>query len=401
MNLYPLNIESPDDMKRICERIKTDSRALTYLIPKRKILHFFADNVDYRAAAFMKQEMLSRGGDTIVTKHVIDGKTEYSDILIMGTPSQIKSVIQKMNAMPIWGLDELHMKLSDAFTNMNLHEWVMTSPNGHKITLSDDTKIMAIMNLTPDSFYEPSRINENEILSRAEEFLNDGAYILDIGAESTRPGALSVNESEELSRLIPALKILRSEFPDALISVDTYKPNVARISVSEGADMINDVSGFEFTDGMPDVIRELRVPYVLSHTKDTPVNMAMKEDSMNDNILSELAEYFTSKLHALSESGVERENVIIDVGLGFGKSANENFALIRDIESMKIFGRPILVGHSRKRFTRTDYDNDNGLAGTLAVSSLLCGRVSLLRVHDVRENNIALRIAKLVYASRL
>ena len=276
MNLYPLNINSNDDIKKICERIKTDSRAPAYLIPKSRMLHFYADNVDYRAAAFLKQEMLARGGDTVVTKHVIDGKTDYSDILIMGTPSQIKSMIQKMNAMPIWGLDELRCKLSDAFTNMNINEWSMTSPNGHEINLSDDTKIMAIMNLTPDSFYEPSRINQSEILTRAEKFLSEGAYILDVGAESTRPGALSVNETEELARLIPALKILRAEFPDALISVDTYKPNVARIAVNEGADIINDISGFEFTDGMPDVIRELKVPYVLSHTKSKPADMAMK-----------------------------------------------------------------------------------------------------------------------------
>lgn len=385
MNIYPLNISSSHDIKRICERIKTDSRAPAYLIPKRRILHFYADKIDYRAAAFIKQEMLSRGGDTIVTKHVIDGKTDYSDILIMGTPSQIKSLIQKMNAMPIWGLDELRCKLSDAFTNMNINEWIMTSPNGHEINLSDDTKIMAIMNLTPDSFYEPSRINENNILSGAEKFLSEGAYVLDVGGESTRPGALSVNESEELSRVIPALKILRSEFHDALISVDTYKPNVARIAVNEGADMINDISGFEFTDGMPDVIRELKVPYVLSHTKDKPVNMAMKEDADNNNIISELTEYFSRKMNILNDI---RDYVIIDPGLGFGKSANENFALIRDIESMKIFGRPVLVGHSRKRFTGSD-----NIAGTLAVSALLCGRVSMLRVHDVKENMNALRVS--------
>ncbi len=390
MNLYPVNIESQNDIKKICERIKTDSRALAYLIPKRKILHFFADNVDYRAASFLKQEMLSRGGDTIVTKHVIDGKTEYSDVLIMGTPSQIKSLIQKMSSMPIWGLDELRMKLSNAFTNMNLHEWVMISPNGHRIELSDDTKLMAIMNLTTDSFYAPSRTTENDILKRAEEFLNDGAYIIDIGAESTRPGAHAVDESEELSRIIPALKILRGEFPNALISVDTYKPNVARAAVNEGADIINDISGFEFTDGMPEVIRELRVPYVLSNTKDTPVNMAMKEDSSNEKILSELAEYFASKLERLNDVN---ELVMIDPGLGFGKSANENFAIVRDIESMKIFGRPILVGHSRKRFTE-------GIAGTLAVSALMYGRVSLLRVHDVKDNLNALRISKSVHAYR-
>lgn len=385
MNLYPLNINSHDDIKRICERIKTDSRALAYLIPKSKMLHFYADNIDYRAAAFMKQEMLSRGGDTIVTKHVIDGKTDTSDILIMGTPSQIQSMIQKMNAMPIWGLDELRRKLSDAFTNMNINEWIMTSPNGHEINLSNETKIMAIMNLTPDSFYEPSRINESEILTRAEKFLSEGAYVLDTGAESTRPGAVPVDESEELSRLIPALKILRREFPDALISVDTYKPNIARIAVNEGADMINDISGFEFIYGMPDVIRDMRVPYVLSHTKSKPADMAMKEDADNNNIISELTEYFSRKMNMLNDL---RDYVIIDPGLGFGKSANENFAIIKDIESMKIFGRPVLVGHSRKRFTGSD-----NIAGTLAVSALLCGRVSMLRVHDVKENLDALRVS--------
>ena len=393
MNVYPVNISTQDDMKNICAKIGTDPRALAYLIPKRKILHFYADNIDYRAASFLKQELLSRGGDTVVTKHVIDGKTDYSDILLMATPSQLRSLIVKLKSMDCWGLKEFREKLSEAFTNCGVTEWEMTSPAGHKIILGSDTKLMSIMNITPDSFYSPSRINEAEIAGRAEQFLRDGAYILDLGAESTRPGAEPVPEDEESARLIPALKTLRREFPDAIISVDTCKTGVARIAAGEGADIINDVSGFTFGDGaeMPGVIAGLNIPYVLSHIKGTPADMAQHEPYTD--ILTELSEYFRAKLQALDAAGVKRENVIIDPGIGFGKGADDNFAVLRDIESLHVFGRPILVGHSRKRFTGTE-----SIAGTLAVSALLCGRVSLLRVHEVTENMRALDTARAMKA---
>ena len=123
MNIYPLNISSQQDINNICTKIQTDSRALAYLSPKYKILHFYAENIDYRAAAFLKQELLARGGDTIVTKHVIDGKTDTSNVLLMGTSSQIKSLIHKLGSMDCWGLKDLRESLSQAFTNINLHSW--------------------------------------------------------------------------------------------------------------------------------------------------------------------------------------------------------------------------------------------------------------------------------------
>ena len=394
MNVYPLNISTQDDMKNICAKIGTDPRALAYLIPKSRILHYYADNIDYRAASFLKQELLSRGGDTVVTKHVIDGKTDYSDILLMATPSQLRSLLIKLKSMDCWGLKEFREKLSEAFTNSGVTEWEMTSPAGHKIILSNDTKIMAIMNLTPDSFFSPSRINEAEIIGRAEKFLREGAYILDVGAESTRPGSEPVPESEELARLLPALKTLRREFPDAIISIDTYKPEAARIAAGEGADIINDISGFTFagTETMPEVIAGLNIPYVLSHIKGTPSDMA-KHEPYND-ILTELSGFFRAKLEELDSAGVRRENIIIDPGIGFGKGTDDNFAVLRNIESLNIFGRPVLVGHSRKRFTGSD-----SIAGTLAVSALMSGRVSLLRVHDVAENMRAIEISESVSQS--
>ena len=396
--IYPLNIENDNDIKRVCEKIGTDTRALAYLVPKSRMLHFYAENIDYRAAGFLKQELLARGGDVIVTKHVIDGKTETSDILLMATASQLRSLREKLKAMDIWGIKEFREELSRVLHNINLHEWEIVSPNGHKLTLNNQTKLMAIINLTPDSFYAGSRVNEGKILSKAEKFLSEGAAVLDIGAESTRPGSSKITADEELERLLPGLRLLRREFPEAIISVDTYKPEVARISANEGADIINDISGFEFSQEMPEVakisydegadisgvifsqempevISELNIPYVLSHFK------------TDDEPLGNIHEYFAAKLEALKLAGVKQ--VIIDPGLGFGKNVDENFALIKNIESLKVFGLPILVGHSRKRLTGPE-----NFAGTLAVTALLSGRVSLLRVHDVKENLQALRIAE-------
>ena len=381
ISVYPVKISNVDDMFRACERIGTDPRALAYLSPKSRVLHIYAERVDYRAAGFVKQEMLSRGGDAAVAKHVIDGKTDYSDVLIMGTDKQLASLTEKMKAMTIWGISELREKLLEVIKNVKASRWEMTSPNGKKIILDDKTRLMAILNLTPDSFFSESRIDESGIIERAERFLVEGAYILDVGAESTRPGASPVSESEEIKRLVPSLRLLRREFPDVLISIDTYKAGTARISAEEGADIINDISGAGFDSDMPRTVTSLKIPYVLSHIKGTPKDMAAEE--CGSDILGELNRYFAGKLEIFS--GL-KENIIIDPGLGFGKSSSNNFEILKNIESLRVFGRPLMIGHSRKRFT------GGSLAGTVGVSALMSGRVSLMRVHDVAENMRAIEM---------
>ena len=380
-----MRISGIDDMRKVCAKIGTDSGALAYLIPKSGMIHIYAERVDYRAANFLKQEMLSRGGDVVVAKHVIDGKTDYSDILLMSTEKQLLSLTEKMKAMNIWGISELREKLSTIMRNIKPRNWEMTSPHGRRIVLGGKTRLMAILNLTPDSFHEASRIDERTIIERAERFLTEGAYILDVGAESTRPGATPVSETEEAERLLPALKALRREFPDTLISVDTYKAGIARISSDEGADIINDISGYGFDSEMAGTIAELGIPYVLSHISGTPIDMAGFEG--HENILGEMDVYFSRKLESLESTGVKLENVIIDPGLGFGKSADDNFTILKNIESLSVFGQPVMIGHSRKRFT-------GGISGTLGVTAMMSGRVSLMRVHDVADNMEALRISE-------
>ena len=385
ISVYPVRISGIDDMRKVCAKIGTDSGALAYLIPKSGMIHIYAERVDYRAANFLKQEMLSRGGDVVVAKHVIDGKTDYSDILLMSTEKQLLSLTEKMKAMNIWGISELREKLSTIMMNIKPRNWEMTSPHGRRIVLGGKTRLMAILNLTPDSFHEASRIDERTIIERAERFLTEGAYILDVGAESTRPGATPVSETEEAERLLPALKALRREFPDTLISVDTYKAGIARISSVEGADIINDISGYGFDSEMAGTIAELGIPYVLSHISGTPIDMAGFEG--HENILGEMDVYFSRKLESLESTGVKLENVIIDPGLGFGKSADDNFTILKNIESLSVFGQPVMIGHSRKRFT-------GGISGTLGVTAMMSGRVSLMRVHDVADNMEALRISE-------
>ena len=371
--IYFINVKNSSELLDITKKIQTDPRAFAYLLPKSNILHFYGEHVDYRAAAFLKQELLARGGDTIVTKHVIDGKSDFSDVLLMATPSQLKSLLEKLKSMDCWGLKSLREELSEAFKNIYIKSW-----NIKKLRLDSDTKLMAIINVTPDSFHEASRFNENNILDTAEKFLSQGAEILDIGAESTRPGFEPISAETELERLIPALKILRKNFQDTIISVDTYKSKVASVAINEGADIINDISGFEFDSKMPDLIAKSEVPYVLSHYQKEPC----------ENILSVMIKYFHEKLNYLYEKGVKRENLILDPGLGFGKTNEDNFEIIKKLESLKIFGLPILVGHSRKRFT------GKNLYATVALSGILYGRANILRIHDVEENFHAISMAR-------
>ena len=182
---------------------------------------------------------------------------------------------------------------------------------------------------------------------------------------------------------MPALKILRREFPDVIISIDTYKSKIAEAAFNEGADIINDISGFNYDDRMPETIARLKIPYVLSHIKD--------ESESHDNLLDAMILYFRDKLQKLEINGIDRNKIIIDPGIGFGKTQSENYLILKNIEAFKIFDLPVLIGHSRKRCTGLEK-----LSGTLAITAMLCDRVNILRVHDVKENSAALEISRAI-----
>ena len=247
--------------------------------------------------------------------------------------------------------------------------------------------VMAIINITPDSFFENSRANSEEsILKSAQYAIDNGASILDIGGYSTRPGADAVTEEEEIERVSFALNTIRSRFPDIPISVDTFRGNVARMAVKEfGVGMINDVSGFEWDENMLDAIVELQVPYILMHSKGNP--QTMQSLTRYDDFLSDILQYFAKKIAILRERGFNKE-IIIDPGFGFAKTVEQNYTLLRELDVFECFKAPILVGISRKSmiYKPLNIEPAEALNGTSVLNTLAIERgANILRVHDVKE----------------
>ena len=246
-------------------------------------------------------------------------------------------------------------------------------------------KVMGILNLTPDSFYDGGRYSkESEILKRVEAMLHDGATFVDIGAYSSRPGAAHVSLEEERSRLLPALDTLLKEFKDLIVSVDTFRSQIARESIEAGASMINDISAGSLDENMFATIAELQVPYVIMHMRGNPQTMQKETDY--ENLVKEMILYFSQRVFALRRLGVN--DLIIDPGYGFSKTLEQNYELLGRSELLKSLDLPILTGVSRKSmlYRLLGTGPEEALAATLAAQTVaLMKGSSILRVHDVRE----------------
>jgi dihydropteroate synthase len=257
--------------------------------------------------------------------------------------------------------------------------------------------VMGILNVTPDSFYDGGVYNDKKkILQRAHKILNEGAEIIDVGGYSSRPGASDISEKEEISRVIPAIKVIHKEFPDAAISIDTFRAEVARIAINEGASMVNDISGGNLDENMFQTVSDLNVPYILTHMKGTPQDMSMM--AKYDNLIKEVIEYFEYRISELNNLAVK--DIIIDPGFGFAKTADHNFELLKDLGYLKILKLPILVGISRKSmiYKKLNIDLESSLNGTTVLNTIaLMNGASILRVHDVKECVEAVKLFKAVY----
>ncbi len=245
--------------------------------------------------------------------------------------------------------------------------------------------IMGILNVTADSFFDGGRYTDRDsICRRADQILDEGGEIIDIGAVSTRPGALELPETEEINRIRDAVQIVRNHCPTALISVDTWRAAVARAAVENGADMINDVSGGTFDPDMIPTIGQLQVPYCLMHTPAKPDKMQNCTDYRD--ILAEMLQFFGQQLEKLHQ--VHVHDIILDPGFGFGKTLEQNYFILRNLDAFKVFDLPILVGVSRKSmiYKLLNISPDMALNGTTAVHAYALMRgAHILRVHDVRE----------------
>jgi dihydropteroate synthase len=247
-------------------------------------------------------------------------------------------------------------------------------------------KVMGIINITPDSFYKGSRVTEEkDIILSAGKMIDEGADILDIGGYSSRPGAADVSLEEEKSRVLNAIRLIRKEFPEATLSIDTFRSEIANEAVSGlGVHMINDISGGEADTEMFGTVKKLNVPYIMMHMKGTP--STMQDDPVYDDVVAEILDWFSRKIVRLQTDGVK--DIIIDPGFGFGKTIRHNFELLQRLDDFSVAGVPLIVGLSRKSmiWKTLSITPDEALNGTSVLNAVaLLNGADILRVHDVRE----------------
>ena len=366
------------------ESIGVHRASLPIFANKNQILPLKLLQVRTPAANIIKQEMLAAGGDAAVPTGCVLNKDKYSDVLLLGTRKHYNLLLKKLELMPYFGMDKVKAEL-EAVLN---EEKLQTVLADGRVLNYDKVLIMGILNITPDSFYENSRATIEEVVAKAGQMLADGADILDIGGESTRPGSEAVAAEEEQARVLPVIEALRKAYPEAVLSIDTYRASTARLAVEAGADIINDISAMEADAEMIDVVCETKAPIILMHMRGTPKDMQTQCEYKN--VVEEVAVYLAEHANLLRERGVGAEKIILDPGIGFAKNAEQNLKLMRDLHALTSFGYPVLLAASRKGTIGKvlgDLPAEERLEGTIATScQAVYAGANMVRVHDVKEN---------------
>jgi dihydropteroate synthase len=257
------------------------------------------------------------------------------------------------------------------------------------IEFEDKPIIMGILNITPDSFYKNSRVMDiKEAVNRAIKFIQEGAKIIDIGGQSTRPFSDEIPEDEEIKRVIPVIKAIKNEIPkDIYISIDTYRSNVAKLALESGANIVNDISGLMFDKNMVKVIKDYECGVVIMHIRGKPKNM--QENPYYEDTIKEIKEELNLRIEYALNNGIRKNQIVIDPGIGFGKRVYDNLIILKYIDEFFDFELPILVGHSRKSFIGKVLNLENPedrLIGSVVVSSYLTLKgINIIRTHDVKE----------------
>ncbi len=274
---------------------------------------------------------------------------------------------------------ELNPELAQALIVKSFYDWCQ-DPNR-------ETLVMGILNVTPDSFSDGGLFyNTDEAVNHALQLIENGIDIIDIGGESTRPGAKKISEEEEIQRIIPVVKQIRELSPEIIISIDTTKSMVAQKAIQSGANIINDISGFSYDNKMIDVVRESKVPVIIMHMQGDPSNM--QNNPVYNNLIMDISSFFRSTIKLATDAGIKKKQIILDPGIGFGKTVGDNFQLINQLNEFCKLGFPVMIGPSRKSFigTTLNLPVDDRLEGTAAAVAVgVMNGARIVRVHDVKE----------------
>ena len=379
-----LYVMSPAQAKTELERVGVDRSGIEAMLPKMETVNLLLEGIECRVANILKQEMLSIGGDVAVARESVACSIDRTDALLIGTPKQMRRLADKLAPQP-FGLRDISDDIRRVLANITRDTFVLRTPK-REIVIGGKTLVMGIVNMTPDSFSDGGMLGGVEEAARyALKMAEAGADIIDVGGESSRPGSKPVSADEEMDRVLPLIEKLEGLL-SVPISIDTTKAAVARRALEAGAEMVNDISAMKFDEQMPDVVAAHRVPVVLMHMRGEPRTM-QEGDLSYRSLMGEIVGFLEGRIEAARAAGVDMENIIVDPGIGFGKSTEDNIAILRHLKELKTLGRPILVGASRKRFIGKITGRERAeerLEGTAAsVAASILNGAHIVRVHDV------------------
>jgi dihydropteroate synthase len=361
-----------------------------------KTLHFNLkmEEIDPRTANVLKQEMLSLGGDVAVDRRGLDCSIKQTDALLMGTQKHFEKLILKLEQYP--DLGALRQSIKEAIKNISRTHYSIRCRK-QKLILGKRTLLMGVLNVTPDSFSDGGFfLNKEKAISRGLRMVEEGADVIDIGGESTRPGSKPVELEEELRRVIPVIESLEREV-DVPISIDTYKSAVAQKAVEAGAQIINDISGLHFDPNLAQVAAREDIPLVLMHIRGTPETM--QRDVHYSSLFAEIIRYLKNSISMAESAGIAPGQIIIDPGIGFGKTMEDNLLILKHLYEFRILGKPILLGTSRKNFIGKILSAEVGdrLEGTLSsIAIAVLNGAHIIRSHDVLEAKKVIAVADAV-----
>ncbi|MDN5097123.1 dihydropteroate synthase [Aliarcobacter butzleri] len=371
MKTYKISL---NDSKKFFENLGCDSGGISILSKKSKLHTLYIKDLHVGAANILKQDALSIGADLAVPNGVIIAKDKYVNALLIGTTKHFENLAKKELAQP-FGLKELAKSLKDYVKEQNY-----------------PTKIMGVLNANEDSFFKNSRFDNSEACQRIEKMIEDGANIIDIGAVSSRPGSLPVSENIELDRLKDIVQtIYQNKYYEKVdFSIDSFSPKVIEYVLNHGFKIVNDITGLE-NDEVCKLVSKYNAQAVIMHMQNNQTNM--QNNPFYEDVIVEIDDFFTKRLEKVKSFGVK--DIVLDVGIGFGKTLEHNLLLLKNLEHFKHFGYELLIGASRKSMIDkiTPTEVINRLPGTLAIhlESIRNG-ASIIRCHDVKEHFQAIKV---------
>ncbi len=388
-----IDISSEKEARLQIERIGSDQGGVASMFRKTMTINLKVYNLKLPQAHILKQEMLAIGGDAAVDRAVLVGGVERTDVLIMGTLKQYYELCRRLLRQP-FSMKKLSEEIREILSNISKDKFLWKVKD-KEIELGQKTLIMGVLNVTPDSFSDGGLyIDKQKAFKHAIDLYENGADIIDIGGESTRPFAEPVDVEEEISRVVPVIEMIKNHNKDILVSVDTYKSETAKRALEAGADIINDISGLNFDENMSRVVADNKAGLIIMHTRGKPQDM--QKNTEYEDFMGELIESLNNSIGRAKEAGIEKDRIVIDPGIGFGKKFEHNLFILKKLREFSIFGLPILIGTSRKSFLgkitgKEAYHRDDETMVSVGIA--IINGAHIVRVHEVKRMKDAVKVA--------